>query len=79
MERECEVVSDERGGPAIRVHLSGCALLRSPLLNKGTAFTDEERTAFGLHGLLPPVVTTLEEQVANAYRAFCEEKTPIAK
>jgi malate dehydrogenase (oxaloacetate-decarboxylating) len=78
MERECEILSDEHGG-ALRVHLQGSALLRCPLLNKGTAFTDEERTAFALHGLLPPVINTLEEQVARAYRAFAELPTPIAK
>jgi malate dehydrogenase (oxaloacetate-decarboxylating) len=44
-------------------------LLDTPLLNKGTAFTDEERTQFGLHGLLPPCEETLEEQVARAYEA----------
>jgi len=45
-------------------------LLDTPLLNKGTAFTEEERTLFGLHGLLPPHVETLEEQVARAYEAY---------
>src|SRR5215475_6401018 len=45
-------------------------LLDTPLLNKGTAFTDEERNQFGLHGLLPPHVETLEEQVARAYEAY---------
>jgi malate dehydrogenase (oxaloacetate-decarboxylating) len=45
-------------------------LLDTPLLNKGTAFTDEERTQFGLHGLLPPCLETLEEQVARAYEAY---------
>jgi malate dehydrogenase (oxaloacetate-decarboxylating) len=45
-------------------------LLDTPLLNKGTAFTEEERTEFGLHGLLPPCVETLEEQVARAYEAY---------
>lgn len=45
-------------------------LLDSPLLNKGTAFTEEEREAFGLHGLLPPHVETLSEQVVRAYEAF---------
>ena len=36
------------------VKFEGLALLTDPLLNKGSAFTEEERTAFGLHGLLPP-------------------------
>jgi malate dehydrogenase (oxaloacetate-decarboxylating) len=48
----------------------GMDLLDSPLLNKGTAFSEPERTAFGLHGLLPPQVETLEEQVVRAYEAY---------
>jgi malate dehydrogenase (oxaloacetate-decarboxylating) len=48
----------------------GMDLLDTPLLNKGTAFTEEERTQFGLHGLLPPCVETLEEQVMRAYEAY---------
>jgi len=44
---------------------SGLALLRDPLLNKGTAFTDAERDALGLRGLLPPTVITQDEQVAR--------------
>ncbi len=44
----------------------GHALLAQPLLNKGTAFNARERDAFGLHGLLPPRVATLDEQVARA-------------
>src|SRR5947209_6641299 len=39
------------------------ALLRDPLLNKGTAFTEAERDALGLRGLLPPCVLTIETQV----------------
>ena len=39
-------------------------------MNKGTAFTDEERTKYGLHGLLPPYVETLEEQAVRAYEAY---------
>jgi malate dehydrogenase (oxaloacetate-decarboxylating) len=48
----------------------GMDLLDTPLCNKGTAFTDPERTALGLHGLLPPQVETLEQQVVRAYEAF---------
>jgi malate dehydrogenase (oxaloacetate-decarboxylating) len=50
--------------------LSGKDLLSDPVLNKGTAFTDEERTRFELHGLLPPVVETLEQQCTRAYEAY---------
>jgi malate dehydrogenase (oxaloacetate-decarboxylating)(NADP+) len=43
----------------------GLALLRDPLLNKGTAFSEQERDAFGLRGLLPAHVLTMEEQAAR--------------
>jgi len=45
----------------------GMAVLNSPLLNKGTAFTGEERKALGLTGLLPPDISTLGAQVKGAY------------
>jgi malate dehydrogenase (oxaloacetate-decarboxylating) len=45
--------------------LSGHRLLSDSLLNKGTAFTDPERDEFELHGLLPPRVATLDEQVSR--------------
>jgi malate dehydrogenase (oxaloacetate-decarboxylating)(NADP+) len=41
------------------------ALLHNPRLNKGTAFTDAERRDYGLEGLLPPAVTTIDLQVAR--------------
>ena len=47
---------------AVRTSLSGLALLMNPRLNKGTAFTEAERDAFALHGLLPPHIGTLEDQ-----------------
>jgi len=50
--------------------LRGMDLLNRQGLNKGTAFTDEERLEFGLHGLLPPIVETLDEQVVRAYEAY---------
>jgi len=45
----------------------GMAVLTTPFLNKGTAFTPEEREALGLTGLLPPVISTLEAQATAAY------------
>jgi malate dehydrogenase (oxaloacetate-decarboxylating) len=54
-------------------------LLDTPLLNKGTAFSDTERTQFGLHGLLPPCVETLEEQVARAYEAYARKKDDLER
>jgi len=46
---------------------TGYDLLRNPRLNKGTAFTQEQRRAFRLEGLLPPAVTTLALQVARRH------------
>src|ERR1700758_3168544 len=48
----------------------GMDLLDTPSLNKGTAFSEQERREFGLHGLLPPQVETLQEQVLRAYEAY---------
>lgn len=65
-------------GP-IECSLTGFQLLNSPLFNKGSAFTLEERAAFGLEGLLPAQVNTLNDQVERAYRQLCYLKTPLAK
>lgn len=48
----------------------GIGLLHDPSLNKGTAFTEQERDQLGLHGLLPPYIETLEQQVLRAYEAY---------
>jgi len=52
------------------VHLRGVDLLNNPALNKGTAFDEAERETFGLHGLLPPIVESLDAQTDRAYEAF---------
>ena len=49
---------------------AGPAILESPLLNKGTAFTEDARISFNLDGLLPWVIETIDEQVARAYQQF---------
>ena len=48
----------------------GMDLLDRPILNKGTAFTEDERSRFGLHGLLPPHIEALNRQVVRAYEAY---------
>ena len=48
----------------------GMDLLDRPLLNRGTAFSDSERAEFGLHGLLPSQVESLDEQTVRAYEAY---------
>jgi malate dehydrogenase (oxaloacetate-decarboxylating)(NADP+) len=48
-------------------HPRGLALLHDPRLNKGTAFTQEERRKYGLQGLLPPAVSTVELQIARRH------------
>jgi malate dehydrogenase (oxaloacetate-decarboxylating) len=55
---------------AMEVDLTGPDLLSSPLLNKGTAFTDSERDAFELHGFLPPHIGSLEDQIARRMEAM---------
>ena len=59
-------------GPGVRV-------LEDPLTNKGTAFSEEERSALGLRGLLPAVVETLEQQVRRRYQAYQEQPTDVAR
>lgn len=49
---------------------AGPAILEAPLINKGSAFTEEERVFFNLEGLLPSVIETIEEQASRAYAQF---------
>lgn len=51
---------------------AGTILLSTPLLNKGAAFTAEERADFNLEGLLPEVTETIQEQVVRAYQQYCK-------
>ena len=64
------------GGGCYETKVRGLALLNSPLLNKGTAFTAEERNALGLRGLLPSDISTLGTQVKRAYIQY--ERLPDA-
>jgi len=59
--------------------LPGQVILEEPLLNKGTAFTEEERVELGLEGLLPFHVSTIEEQVQRRYVNFCDLTSELGK
>ena len=63
----------------MKINLTGYDLLIHPRLNKGTAFTDSERDAFGLHGLLPPHVGTLEDQRRRRKKGLDEVDTSLQK
>jgi hypothetical protein len=56
---------------------SGVWMLEDPLTNKGTAFSEEERSEQGLRGLLPAVVETLEQQVRRRYQAYQEQPADV--
>ncbi len=59
--------------------LRGMDVLNAPLLNRGTAFTQEQRDVFALNGLLPPHIVTREQQVARLYHAYGEQPGDLAK
>ncbi len=77
--RYYDVKRDEKGERYLEPYVTGFLLLRLPLLNKGTAFTEEERRALGLEGLLPPHVNTLEEQKERVYRRYRLIASPLEK
>jgi malate dehydrogenase (oxaloacetate-decarboxylating) len=63
----------------IRTALRGAALLNEPALNKGTAFSREERRALGLEALLPWQVETIEQQVERCWSAFAGLGSPLER
>ena len=63
----------------IYIHYSGQTLLETSLLNKESAFTEEERRAFNLEGLLPHTIETIEQQVARAYQQFSQFDNDLDK
>ncbi|WP_163933952.1 NAD-dependent malic enzyme [Paraferrimonas sp. SM1919] len=63
----------------IYIPFAGPALLESPLLNKGSAFTATERASFNLEGLLPQAIETIEEQAARAYQQYASFERDLDK
>ncbi|HTY65363.1 MAG TPA: NAD-dependent malic enzyme [Alphaproteobacteria bacterium] len=60
-------------------HLKGYDLLHHPQLNKGTAFTEAERRAYGLEGLLPPAVTNIDLQIARRHAEIASLENDLQK
>lgn len=63
----------------LKTALRGRALLEHSLLNKGTAFSHAEREFFGLHGLIPAAVETLDQQAARIYQAYKKKSEDISR
>lgn len=59
--------------------VQGMSVIHNPTFNKGSAFTEEERKNFKLHGLVPPNTQTLEEQVHRAYEQYSSRADDLAK
>jgi len=77
--KQYEKKLDANGRPYLETSLPGLVLTRLPLLNKGTSFTWEERKEFGLLGVLPTKVSTLDEQVERSYANFKSFRTDLEK
>lgn len=63
----------------LAVRRRGQLLIQDPRTNKGTAFTEAERDELRLHGVLPPAISTLDQQLRRTYENFLAAPTPIAK
>ena len=63
----------------LTVAVSGVELLSNPLINKGTAFSVDERAALHLEGLVPPAVCTIDQQLERVYENFRAKRTPLER
>ena len=77
--KEEEMTPNPSPGAAAPESHRGLALLRDPALNKGTAFSDAERDALGLRGLLPPHVCSQQEQIARVLENLRRKSAPLEK
>ncbi|HEY7910702.1 MAG TPA: NAD-dependent malic enzyme [Blastocatellia bacterium] len=64
---------------SLEVHIHGQQLLDDPLLNKGSAFPREERREYKLSGLLPPHISTIDEQLARTYENYSQKESDIER
>jgi malate dehydrogenase (oxaloacetate-decarboxylating) len=76
------MISTEPAEPreqTVVISRTGQALLENPLLNKGSAFTEEERREFELMGLLPPHVSSVDEQLTRTYGSFKQKESDLER
>ncbi|MFT6194022.1 MAG: malate dehydrogenase (oxaloacetate-decarboxylating) [Cognaticolwellia sp.] len=71
--------TSEKNKRPLYISYAGSSLLETPLLNKGSAFSEEERSHFNLTGLLPPRFETIDEQVERAYMQYSSFETNLNK
>lgn len=74
-----DYVSTPRGEEAIVTPLTGKMILEDPLLNKGSAFTREERLELGLLGLLPPHIASVEDQLTRTYENYQRKESDLER
>lgn len=72
-----DVKEDRKKGIIFITDAEGNDVIRAPLLNKGTGFTEEERKTFGLGGLIPPRVLSIEQQVQIIFQRYYRLGLPI--
>jgi malic enzyme len=77
MPSQFDVKENDKKNIAFLTNAEVNAIIRNPLLNKGTAFTKGERDNFGLHGLLPPRVLTLDQQLEKIYQRYTRLEKPL--
>ena len=73
------LVTGADGTVGVEIHARGMALLDDPQLNRGTAFTAEERDRLGLHGLLPSGLETIDQQANRCYEQFKAKDSDVEK
>ncbi len=74
-----ERIDPRTGGEYRAVFVRGEALKADPLLNKGTCFSESERDTFGLRGILPPAVSTPDEQARRAYENYLRAADDVSR
>jgi malic enzyme len=74
-----EIERTPDGRMRVKTTLRGPRILAHGMLNKSTAFTMEERRAFGIEGLLPPHVSTMEEQARRSYASIIRKQDPLER